>query len=108
MSLLPYVFSALVVVVLFVWYERRSTMTKCSPLIAMWATKEDMQVIDIAYPFIKHGPYLWRATKMQRVFRVTVQATNHSHHQIVWLRIGHMFWGLNKPKIDVEYEMQKR
>ncbi len=103
MSTLPYMLSALAFAALLVWYERRSTLEKCSPLIANWAAKEGVQIMDIAYPYIKRGPYVWRASKMQRVFCITVQRGNHAASQLVWMRIGHILWGLNDPVIDVKF-----
>jgi hypothetical protein len=89
MSMLLYLLFALAFAALLVWYERRSTLEKCSPLIA--------------YPYIKRGPYVWRASKMQRVFCVTVQRGNHAVTQVAWLRIGHILWGLNDPVMDVKF-----
>jgi hypothetical protein len=103
MSMLPYLLFALAFAALLVWYERRSTLEKCSPLIAKWAAKEGVQIIDIAYPYIKRGPYVWRASKMQRVFCVTVPRGNHAVTQIAWLRIGHFLWGLNNLVMDVKF-----
>jgi hypothetical protein len=104
MNALPYILLALVVGGLLFWYERRSTLAKCTPLVADWAAKEGVRVIHITYPVFSRGPYAWRASKMQRVFCVTVQRGNNPQPQTAWLRFGHVLWGLRDPVIDVKFE----
>jgi hypothetical protein len=81
----------------FVWHFRRSRQ-----LLENWAERNGFEILEAEYRHFFKGPFFWRSTKDQTVYRVTVR--DRSGVRSGWVRCGGWFLGLMTDKAEVRWD----
>ncbi len=92
--------AVLVVAALFleVWRSRRSAQ-----IIRNWADANGYRVLESRLMLFWTGPFFWRKSGQQQVFRVTVRDKTGTT-QTTWIRCGHWWLGLVSSEIKVHWD----
>lgn len=89
---------AVVSLCLWRWQIRRS-----EELIRQWAAMNGCRIVEQTHQWFRRGPFWWRTTKGQMVYRVIVEDRDGNIRR-GWIRCGGWFLGLLSDDIAVEWE----
>lgn len=95
--LLPAAVLALVTLA-FSWSYRRSR-----EILANWADRNGYQVLSSEFRWFFKGPYFWKSSKNQTVFRVIVEDETEAV-RTAWVRCGSYWWGVFVDEADVIWD----
>ncbi|QEH35739.1 hypothetical protein OJF2_42960 [Aquisphaera giovannonii] len=88
---------AFLVVAGFTWHFRRSRQ-----LLENWAERNGYEILEAEYRHMFKGPFFFRSTRDQTVYRVTVRDKAGVHRG--WVRCGGWFFGLMTDKAEVRWD----
>lgn len=77
-----------VIIAYYVWELRRSRT-----LLGRWAENKDLEIISSRRRWVFKGPFFWKSTSGQVVFRVRVRDL-HGHEQTGWVLCGNYVTGM--------------
>ena len=96
------VFIAIAIFVLGVfiinWQFKKSRL-----LIDKWAARNGYRILNRRFQLFWRGPFWWRSSKGQLVYRVTIQDAAGNIRR-AWIRCGGFFVGLLSDQVTVEWD----
>ena len=99
---MPVVFAAIAILVLGVliinWQFK-----KARRLIDEWTARNGYRILNRRFQLFWRGPFWWRSSKGQMVYRVTVQDRDGNTRK-AWIRCGGFFAGLLSDQVSVEWD----
>jgi hypothetical protein len=101
MDLTPFFMIALVVVALFLcirWHFARS-----AAILQNWADENGFEILEKSHRFIFKGPFFFRTTDKQVVYRVTVRDKSGNAYT-GWVACGSWWFGLLSSKARVIWD----
>lgn len=93
-------FLALVLLIIWawVWHFRRST-----ELLHRWAQRNGYTLLASERRYLRLGPYWWRKSKGQEVFRVAV-SDQAGQERSGYVRVGGWWWGMCSDRTDARWD----
>lgn len=79
------------------------TQRRSESIIDRWAESYGYRVIRKEWRWFRRGPYFWRASKNQTVYRVEI-LDGYGYSHVCWVRCGSWLFGVLSDEIDVEWE----
>lgn len=79
------------------------TLKRARDRLNQWAQANSYRIIESDRRSFFRGPYFWRASESQAVFRVTVQ-DNNGNTRRGWVRIGSYLFGLHSSQVGVTWD----
>ena len=98
----PAVFVFLIVIVLVI-LSMTWTFSRSTSIIETWARENGYRLLSSEYRWLAKGPYFFRTSKGQTVYRVTVQDAQ-GRTRSGYVRCGGWMFGLLSDKVDVRWD----
>jgi hypothetical protein len=86
--------------VMTVWHYSRA-----SDLVERWAQRNRYRILDRELRPLRRGPFWWRTTKGQEVYRVTVQDAG-GNVRSGYVRCGSWAFGVLSDRVDVAWDQE--
>lgn len=74
--------------------------------LAAWAEANSLRLLRSEFRWFAKGPYFWRSSKHQTVYRITV-ADDFGNIREGWARCGGWFFGLFTDHVDVRWDQEQ-
>jgi hypothetical protein len=91
MDLAPFFMIALVL--FFMVFYFRWHFTRSAAILEKWADENGYEILERSYRWFFRGPFFFRTSKGQTVYRVTVR-DKAGNVQTGWVACGSWWWGL--------------
>lgn len=85
----------------FLWFYRRSEM-----VLSQWAEKNDYEILDQKLQWLNQGPFFWRSSSGQTIYRVRILNRQDGKIYIGWVRCGSYWGGLFSDQVDVMWDKE--
>jgi hypothetical protein len=82
----------------FRWHFARS-----SAILQLWADENGYEILEKSYRHFFKGPFFWRTSKNQTVYRVTVR-DKAGNVGTGWVACGSFWWGLWSNQAKVRWD----
>lgn len=80
-----------------------ATTRRAESMIQRWADGNGYQIVQLEWRWFRLGPYFWKASKNQMVYRVEIIDWNGNPAQC-WIRCGSWLLGVLSDEIDVTWD----
>ncbi|WP_165231969.1 hypothetical protein [Aquisphaera insulae] len=97
MSVFGVFFVLFVVAGTIAWHFRRSRQ-----ILDRWADRNGYEILEAEYRHFFKGPFFWRSSKDQTVYRVTVRDKTGIHKG--WVRCGGWWFGIMTDKAEARWD----
>ena len=77
----------LVIILLHIKQNKRSKVN-----LEIWLNNNQFRLIAIERRYLRRGPYLWKSSKAQVIFRIYL-TNNEDEEKIAWVKCGSYFKG---------------
>ncbi len=75
-------------------------IARARQILARWAQRNQLQILQRQYCFLARGPFWWRSSNSHAVFYVVVR-DKFGFEKSGWVRCGAWLWGLLSDRADV-------
>jgi len=72
----------------------RITMKEGNRILDGWARENSLEVLEAEHCWFLRGPFWFRSSKAQSVYRITVRDKESGETWSGWARCGNWFWGV--------------
>ena len=86
------------VVVMIFW-----TLTRSQTILDQWADQNEFEILDADFRWFWRGPFFWRCSKGQTVYRITITDSDGEIRQ-GWVRCGSFWLGIWTDRADVKWD----
>lgn len=81
------------------------TFRRGDAMLDRWAAENNFRLLESEYRWFAKGPFFWRSSKGQTVYRIAVEDQAGEVHR-GWARCGGWFLGLWTDQVDVRWDEQ--
>lgn len=82
-------------------------ISKARRFLNNWAGANGYKVVSAEHRWFAKGPYFWRSTKGQHIFRITVSDSSGVQHT-GWARCGDFLFGTLVERVDVTWDSGRK